>query len=160
MQRGVDIGQRPLHDFAELIPVVDRFKWQLLDRRTGDDQPVESLRAHLVKSFVEFEQVLTGGVAGLVAADLKQLDVALNRGVAQQPEQLGLGFDLLGHQVEDRQPQRPDILGVRPFLVHDKDIFFLQHPCGGEGIRNIDWHRNETSFQKCRAGLPPAAGYC
>lgn len=70
-------------------------------------------------------------MGGRVAGSLQQGHVHLQRGVGQQPGDLGLGGDLGGHQVQDQNFQRTDMLRQRPLPVHDKDVFFIQGVKGG-----------------------------
>ncbi len=51
--------------------------------------------------------------------------------IAQQAQQLCLGGDLGGHQVQDQNFQRTDMLRQRPLPVHDKDVFLVQGIKGG-----------------------------
>ena len=62
----------------------------------------------------------------LMAHRLQQGHVHLQRRVGQQPGDLGLGGDLGGHQVQDQDLQRADMLGRCPLPVHDKDVFLVQ----------------------------------
>ena len=80
------------------------------------------------------------GVLGGVAPGLEQLDVDLEGGVGQLAQQLGLGDDFGGHQVEDEQVQGADVLVQGAALRHDKDILALQHAGGGEGVGNPNGH--------------------
>lgn len=146
VQGGINVGQRPPHDFAELIPVVHLFKRHLFHRRAGDDQTVKPLGADLVKGFIEFEQVLAGGVFGNMAAHLQQFNVALDGRVAEQPQQLGFGFNLFRHQVEDGDVQRTNILAVSALLIHDKDVFFLKNSRGRQCGGYIDRHWDGSSL--------------
>ena len=99
---GVDVRLGPLHDLAQLRPVVHLLKGKVLHRRAGDDQAVKGPVPHLVKGFVEGQHVGLGGVLGHVAAGGDQLQLDLDGGVAQHPGQLGLGLDLGGHQVQQQ----------------------------------------------------------
>ena len=66
---------------------------------------------------------------------LQQLDVHLQGGVAQQ---LGLGLDLLGHQVEYRDLQGTYVLMSGAVLGHDEYVFRFQDPDRGQGrIHNV-----------------------
>ncbi len=76
-------------------------------------------------------------VGCLMAGRLQQGHVHLQRGVGQQPGDLGLGGDLGGHQVQDQDLQRADMLGQRPLPVHDKDIFLVQGIVGGQVLGMI-----------------------
>ena len=81
-----------------------------------------------------------GGVFGDVAAGGDQFQLDLQRGIAQDPGQLGLCVHLGGHQVQKENLQRPDVLGDGPGLRHDEDV--LPGQCGGGGqlIGNLDGH--------------------
>ena len=70
-------------------------------------------------------------MGGRVAGGLQQGHVHLQRGVCQQPGDLSLGGDLGGHQVQDQNFQRANMLRQRPLPVHDKDVFFIQGVKGG-----------------------------
>ena len=61
---GIDVFVRPVHDLAQLVPVIDLLKGNLLHRRTGDDQPVEVVVFYLVKGLVEGRQMVRRGVFG------------------------------------------------------------------------------------------------
>ena len=71
VQCGVHVRAAPLHDGAELRPVVHLFEVQLLHRRARDDQAVEALVLDLVERGVERLQVLGGDVRCLVAGGLQ-----------------------------------------------------------------------------------------
>ena len=146
VQGGINVGQRPLHDFAEFIPVVHLFKRHLFHRRAGDDQTVKPLAADFVKGFIEFEQVLAGGVFGNVTAHLQQFNIALDGRVAEQAQQLGFGLNLFRHQVEDGDVQRTNILAVSALLIHDKDVFFLKNSRGRQCGGYIDRHWDGSSL--------------
>ena len=85
-------------------------------------------------------------VLGGVAPGLKELDIDLERRIRQLAQQLGLGDDLGGHQVEDEQVQGADVLMQGAALRHDEDILALQHAGGGERVGNSDGH-GETSLR-------------
>ena len=101
VQGGVNVAFAPLHDLAQLVPVADLLELQVLDRRTGDDHPVEVLLLDVVEHFIELEQVLGGGVFGGVGGGLQQLHINLQGCIAEHPQQLALGVNLFGHEVED-----------------------------------------------------------
>ena len=140
VEGGVDVGAGPVHNLAQLVPIVHLLKLQVLHRRAGDNHAVELLVPHLVKGGVEGLQMGDVGVLGGVAPGLEQLDVDLEGGVGQLAQQLGLGDDFGGHQVEDEQVQGADVLVQGAALRHDKDILALQHAGGGEGVGNPNGH--------------------
>ena len=89
--------------------------------------------------------MLAVGVSGAVAGGLEQLHLDLEGGVGQLAQDLGLGDNLGGHQVEDQNVQRTDVLVQGPVLGHDEDVFSLQHRTGRQGIGNLDGHGTITS---------------
>ena len=101
VQGGVDMGFGPLHDLAQLLPVVHRLKVQVFYRGAGDDQAVVVLVLDLVVGGVEGLQVAPVHVLGVVADGLQQFHLDLQGGVGEFPQQLGLRGDLGGHQVEN-----------------------------------------------------------
>ena len=86
--------------------------------------------------------MLAVGVLGLVADGFEQLHVDLQGGVGQLAQDLCLGDDLGGHQIENQQIQRADILVQGPVLGHDENVFPLQHAGGGQGVWDADGHGN------------------
>ena len=60
--------------------------------------------------------------------------VHLERRVSQKPEELRLGDELRGHEIEDGNPQRTDVLMACPIARHGEDVFFRQFGAGGEII--------------------------
>ena len=131
MQGGVDIRLAEVHDLAQLRPVIHLLKVHGLHRSTGDDHAVVAVMLHLVEGLIKGLQMGRGDVRCLMAHRLQQGHVHLQRRVGQQPGDLGLGGDLGGHQVQDQNFQRADMLRQRPLPVHDKDVFFIQGIKGG-----------------------------
>jgi hypothetical protein len=134
------VGLGPLHNAAQLRPVVHFLKLHQLHRRAGDDQAVKGAVGHLVEGFVKGEHMLLGCVFGYMAAGGDQLQVDLQGRVSQNPGQLGLGVHLGGHQVQKQDLQRPDILGDGPGLGHDEDIFLCQRAGGRQLVGNFNGH--------------------
>jgi hypothetical protein len=132
------VGACPVHQLDELGPVVDVLERQLLDRRAGDDEAVEALVAHLAERRVVLEQVLRRGVLRLVRLHVQELDLDLQGGVAEQAQQLRLGDHLRRHQVEDREPQRADVLVQGAVLAHDEDVLALENAHRGQRVGNLD----------------------
>ena len=54
---------------------------------------------------------------------MQQNDLHLQRRVGQQAQQLGLGLFLGGHDIEDRDAKRTDILFLSPLGSHDEYAF-------------------------------------
>jgi hypothetical protein len=84
--------------------------------------------------------MLLGGVLGLVCFGSDQLKLNLQRRVTEQTRKLGFCFDFLGHQIEQKNAKRTDILRNRTRLGHDKDIFVIKYLNGGEIVRNFNGH--------------------
>lgn len=104
------MGFRPLHNFAELLPVIHLFKRKVSTRRSSDNQAVVPVSPYLVKHLVKVQQMLGADVLGRVCGRLEQVDLHLQRRVTQQTQQLSLCGDFCGHNIQDQNPQRPDIL--------------------------------------------------
>ncbi len=96
------------------------------------------------------DQVFGGDVLGLVAGGVEQGHLHLQRGVAEQAQELGLGGDLGGHQVQDGDAQRTDILVAGAFLAHDEDVFAFEGAAGGQGFGDSDGHGNSYQDQTDR----------
>ena len=140
VEGGMDIGLAPLHDPAQLRPVVHRFKLHQLHRCAGDDHAVEFAILQLIEGLVEGQKMLRGHILGLVGGHLHELQMHLQRGVAQESGELGLRNDLGGHQIQHHDLKRSDLLGFCPGLVHDEDIFFFQGLRGREVIGDLNGH--------------------
>ena len=112
VEGGVDVALGPLHDSAQLLPVLHLLEGQVLHRRAGDDHAVVVVLPHVVKVAVEGQHVLLGRILGYMVPGGDELQLHLQGGVAQQAAELGFRGDLGGHQVQQQNFQRPDILGV------------------------------------------------
>ena len=145
VEGGVDMGTGPVHDLAKLPPVVHLLKLQVFHRSAGDNHAVELLVLYLIEGGVEGLQVGHVRVLGGVALGLEQMYIDLEGRIGQLAQQLGLGDDLGGHQVEDEQAQGADVLVQGAALRHDKDVFALQHTGGGERVGDTDGH-GQTSL--------------
>ena len=58
----MDIGFAPLHDLAQLVPVVHLFKSHLLHRRPGDDHAVKFSVLQLIKGLIKGQQMFLGNI--------------------------------------------------------------------------------------------------
>ena len=90
---------------------------------------------------VVIEQVFGVGVLRLVRGGVQQGHVHLERRVAQQTQQLRFGGDLGRHEVQDRHPQRADVLAFGALLAHHEDVLSFENGAGGQRIGNSDGHR-------------------
>jgi hypothetical protein len=152
---GMHIGLGPVEDARQLVPIGDVLEIQMLDRRAGDDQPVEFLARllHLREGAVERLHMCGGGVLRLVARhpDQRQFDLQGRR--ADQAGELRLGLDLLGHQVQEPDAQGADVLPVRRTPAHDHDALVAQDGEGGQGGGQADGH-GIGSARSVRGALP------
>lgn len=140
VQCGVDMGGGPVHDLAQLVPVVHIGEVQILHRRAGDDHAIELPVLDLVEGGVEGGEMVGVRILGDVAQGVEQFHLDLEGGVGQLAQQLGLRDDLSGHQVEDQQVQWADVLVHGPVFRHHKDILALQRRSGRERVRDLDGH--------------------
>ena len=95
----MNIGVRPLHDLAQLVPVVHVGEMKGLDRGARDDHAIEVLIADLVERAIKRVQMAFGHVLGAVACRVQQRDVDLQRSVRQLTHDLRFGCLFGGHQV-------------------------------------------------------------
>ena len=145
MHGGINVGQAPVHHGGKLLPIVNLFKRHILNRRTGDNHAVEALIPELVEGFVKSLQVSRGDMAADVAGHLHQSDINLQRRVAEQTQKLILRFNLGGHQVDNHDFERTNVLCDSALVRHDKDIFAFQYFISGKIRRNTNGHGTGTS---------------
>ena len=130
-----------VHDAAQLLPVVHLLKGQLLHRRAGDNHAVEFLAEDVVGGKIEAAQMRGGCVLGDMTRYLHERDVYLQRRVGEHPEQLRLGHFFGGHQVDDGNFQRADILGRSALAGHDKNVLPFQRRVCRQIRINPNGHR-------------------
>ena len=140
MEGGVDVGFAPFHDPAQLGPVVHFFKGQLLHRGAGNDHSVKFSFLDFVKGFVKGQQMVGGSVFCRMGGGVHQLQMHLQGRIAQKAAELGFRDDLCGHQVQQQNFQRPDILRDGSRLGHHEDILLLQNTGGGQIIGYLNGH--------------------
>jgi hypothetical protein len=125
IERREHVARRPVEDLLHFRPegfVADP-RLQRVD--AGDDEAVELVVADVAQRIVELDDVLGRRVAALMAVadgadvavggDEGQID--LQRRAAEPGGELALGRHLVGHQVEDRDVKRPNVLMQRAALV-------------------------------------------
>ena len=81
-----------------------------------------------------------GGVAGNMGARVHQFDLYLQRGIAQQAGKLCFRVDLCGHQVQDQQLERPDVLRDGARFCHHENVFFRERFHRGQLVWDLDRH--------------------
>jgi hypothetical protein len=126
VQRGVYVGLRPFHDLAKLVPIVYFFKGKILHGCAGDDHAVKLFVFDGGELGIKRVQMLLGSIFGAMGLGGHQANVHLQGGVGKQAKQLGLRHDLGGHQIQNCDPQRADILGGGTAFVHDENILLGQ----------------------------------
>ena len=159
MERGVDMGLGPLHDFAQLIPVVHLGEVQILHRSAGDDHTVIAPVTDLVKGGIKGGQMVLVGVVGLIAGGAQQLHRHLKRGVGELAQDLGFGYDLRGHQVQNEHIQWTDVLVHGPVFCHDEDILAFQRRTGGKGVWDLDGHRWDLPVLQWESQIAMGKGF-
>ena len=140
VEGGVDMTAGPLHDLTQLVPILHLGEVQVFHRRAGDDHAVVFPPPDLIEGGVKGLQVVLVDVLGTITGSPEQLYLDLEGRVGQLAQDLCLGDDLGGHQVEDEHLQGPDILVQSPVFGHDEDILPFQGGAGGEGVGNFDGH--------------------
>ena len=126
-----DVLLGPFDDLAELLPVVHVLEGHLLHGRPGDDEAVVVLVAEAVEGVVELHQVVLRDVRGRVGRDAHEVAAHLQRRLGDEAQELRLGLDLGGHEVEDDDPKRADLLGGSDLLLEGEDSLGVQDPLGG-----------------------------
>ena len=148
--RRLHIVVRPVEHLLQFRPVRHRLEIHLLQRRTRHDEAVVLLAAHLLKVTVERHHVLHRRVLAGVAPNLHKLDFHLQRRVRQDADKVRLRRNLDRHEVQNRQPQRTDILSVRPRRIHHKDILAFQQFDGRQPVWQCEWHSCKYKLQSTK----------
>ena len=134
---GMHVGLGPVHHCGQLVPIGHVVEVEMFDGRAGDDQPVEFFTADIAERAVEALHMIGGRVAGLMIGHADQAEFDLQRRGADQAGKLCFGLDLLGHQVQQADAQRADVLTRGQFLVHHHDAFGRQHVDRRAGWREV-----------------------
>ena len=144
MECRVDMRLRPLHDFGDLVPVGDFLKRHVLDGRTRDDHAVVLLVAHFLERAVELRKVVCGRMARDVRLRVDEIDLDLDGAVAEEPHELRLRDVLDGHEVQNQNLQRADVLCIGTVFIHDEDVLTFEDVRRRQGTRQFDWHINSS----------------
>ena len=75
-----------------------------------------------------------------MAVRVDQLQLHLQRRVGELAHDLRLGGDLGGHQVQDQDLQRADVLGKGALTMHDEDIFVVEGIVSRQGLGDDQRH--------------------
>ena len=143
IERRLDIGLSPVINFLQLVPIGHVFELKQLDGRTRDDQTVEFFLSHLFPVPIESDHVIVGRVFRGVLGDLDQAQLHLQRRCADETGKLRFGPDLVRHQVEKPDAERPNILAVGGIFRHQHDTLFLKGEARGQIIWNFYGHGNQ-----------------
>ena len=163
IERREHVARRPVEDLLHLRPerLVADARLQRVD--AGDDQAVELVVADVAQRIVELDDMLGWRIAALVAvADRADVAVGgdegqihLQRRAAEPRGELALGRHLVGHQVEDGDLERPDVLMQRAALVDRRAAGERgQERVGFRGSDN-DRHENLLSARRQNARTSP-----
>ena len=89
--------------------------------------------------------MILGCVFGMIGLCLDQVDFNLDRRIGQAAQNLRFCYNFERHQIEQRNPQRTDVLRGGAVLGHDKDVLALQHGTCGQTVGYFD-RQAEPSF--------------
>ena len=134
------MGARPVENRLELVPVIDLVERQVLDRGSGDDETVIVVVAEGIQRLIELDQVIVTDMGRFVGGCLHEVDFDLQRRFGDQAQQLRLGFDLLGHQIQDHQFERSHTLALRLGLLQGEDAFRVEDGTRGQAAWDLDRH--------------------
>ena len=134
------MGSGPFHDLAKLRPVIHVFIFQLLHRRSGDDQPVKMAIPEFLESIIKLHQVRGCNIDRAVHACPHKSDIELKRGIGKHSQELEFCLLFGRHKVVDADLERTDVLINGSFLVNDKQIFSLQYLLYRYVVLNPDGH--------------------
>ena len=137
--RGQHVLLRPVHDLAQLVPVVDLLERHLLHGRTRDDEAIVVVVLEVIERVVELHEVI-GGMGGLVGRDAHEVDAHLDGRLRDEAQDLRLCLDLGGHEVEQRHMKRTNLLLASHVLLEGKDALLLEDALGGQTVGDVDGH--------------------
>ena len=106
----------------------------MFHRSTGDDHAVKLFVAHFLKIAVECLHVFNRRVLTGMRLNLHQMHIQLQRRVGEQTDEVGLGGNLQGHQIEYGNAQGTDVLTVGSFIAQHKDVLVLEKIYGRKFI--------------------------
>ena len=95
----IDIDAAPIHDLGELMPIRNVFEVKQFDGRPGDYESVILLSTNVLEGAVELRQVVLRSVGWGIGLCIYEVDLDLQRSIAEQTKQLRFGDVLDGHEV-------------------------------------------------------------
>ena len=125
MERRIDVFLAPLHDLRDFVPIRDILELHVFDRRTRDDHAVVFFMADIVKRAVERRQIILRRMRRDIRARINEVNLDLQRRIAEQTQKLRLRNRLDRHQVQNQNMKRTDILLIRTIRIHNENIFTL-----------------------------------
>ena len=82
---------------------------------------------------------------------IDEVDLDLQRRIAQKTQKLRLRHRLVRHEVQDQKPKRADVLAVGTLRIHEKDVLALQNLRRRQTVRYFDRHETASLSQSGRA---------
>ncbi len=149
----MDVRARPIEDLPQLVPVADLLEGQVFHRRSGDDEPVEPLRADVAPRPIEGVEMIGRGVARDVLAHPHQGQLDLQGRGPEQARELRLGADLVRHEVEEPDPQGADVLADGVGLAHHHQALGFEGAGGGQVVGDLDGHVVSVRLRSDRRGV-------
>src|SRR5258706_7710116 len=151
----MDMGLRPIEDAAQLVPIGYVLEGQALDGRRGDDETLEALGTDFLPGTVKGSHMVRRRIARDVTGDPNERQFDLKRRRTHEPCDLRLGGDLVGHQVQQRDAQRPDVLARCITFPHDHQALRFERAASGQFVGNLDRHSSRLPVSGRRAWLGP-----
>ncbi len=137
---GEHVGGGPIEDLLELVPIIDLFEGQVLDRRARHHKAVVVVVLERVEGLIELEQMVRAHVRRLMRGGLHEIDLHLQRAFRDEAQQLRLRLDLLRHEIQDHQLERAHALALRFGLFKREDTLGVENVSGRKATGNLDRH--------------------
>ena len=99
---GIDVGLCPFKDGTKLLPIVNVFKAEGLNRRARDDHTVEAAVLDLFICAVKCFHMICRGVRRGMACGAQKCEIDLKGGIGKQADELRFRGFLGRHQVEHK----------------------------------------------------------
>ncbi len=141
------MGLGPVHDLAKLRPVFHLLKGNLFHRRAGYDKSIKVFLPDIVQSHVKLIQVGSIRMGSGMAGHFHKSNLRLNREIRQHPQDIQLGVLLQRHEIQNRNPQRANLLCLGAGLIHHKYIFRLQYMLCRQIILYLNGHKFSSLAQ-------------
>lgn len=117
----------PVHNFDQLVPVFHFLKGHSLDGSASDNQAIILIFPDVIEGLVKGKQMILGCVFGMIGLCLDQVDFNLDRRIGQAAQNLRFCYNFERHQIEQRNPQRTDVLRGGAVLSHNEYVFAFQY---------------------------------